>query len=111
MLKFGKFPILLDNDVCFEGEANIKFLPIKLKNKQIAICYDSSRSDTKAIDNINHYLKKLRLPLIDPIILKPKKDKRKDFYHLDCIINFTTDNTIQHFNSKLIFLIIIIRME
>jgi len=61
--------------------------------------YDSNRSDSKAIDNINHYLQKLNQPLLAPINLRPRVGTEGYFYHLDCIINFFS-NQEQVFKSQ-----------
>jgi len=102
-LLLGNYPIILDNDIEFEGEANIKMLPaiIKKNNKLHRMClnYDSSRSNSKCINNINKYLDKLNLPLLEDIKLKPKIKSEELFYHLDCLLNFSTSDKIQFFNS------------
>lgn len=111
-LLFGNYPILLDKDVSFEGEANIKFIPAiinelwdspnknKKENYQMCISYNSSRSNPNCIENINKYLDRLTLPLLKPIQLSPKREFRNYFYHLDCIMNFSVDSSnIQYFNS------------
>ena len=111
-LLFGNYPIILDKDVSFEGEANIKFIPAIInelwdspkKNKketyQMCISYNSSRSNPNCIENINKYLERIQLPLLKPIQLSPKCEFRNYFYHLDCIMNFSVDSSnIQHFNS------------
>ena len=111
-LLFGNYPILLDKDVSFEGEANIKFIPAiindlcsspnknKLRQYQMCISYNSSRSNPKCIENINKYLERIQLPLLKPIQLSPKHKFRNYFYHLDCIMNFSVDSSnIQYFNS------------
>lgn len=97
LLQNGKFPIVLQDDVNFEGEANVKFLPAVSDGLQMAICYESSRSDYNAISDINIHLKKLNVRLIEPIYLNPKKDREEAFYHLDCILNFSTNGVIQNF--------------
>ena len=77
-LLLGNYPILLDNNINFEGEANIKFIPAQIINKskninyQMCISYNSSRSDLKCINNINKYLDKLNLPLLKNINIEPK---------------------------------------
>jgi len=102
-LMFGKYPIILDNEYDFEGEANIKFIPaiIRQNNQdyQVCITYNSTRSTTKCIQNINKYLEKLRLPLLMNINFKTKKGMEKYFYHLDCLLNFYADEEYQYFNS------------
>lgn len=103
MLKYGKYPIILDNNVNFEGEANVKFLPCFIyednQKYQLALTYESSRSESSSIANINKYLKKLQIPMITEIRLKPKKGLEEIFYHQDCIINFYCNNNIQNFNN------------
>lgn len=116
-LLFGNYPILLDKDVSFEGEANIKFIPAIIQElwdsanrntpqqHQMCISYNSSRSDPNCINNINKYLDRLKLPLLKPIQLSPKREFRNYFYHLDCIMNFSVNSSnIQYFNSYSDFL-------
>tara|TARA_B100001564_G_scaffold348023_1_gene349453 strand:+ start:1871 stop:3184 length:1314 start_codon:yes stop_codon:yes gene_type:complete len=104
-LLLGNYPILLDNHINFEGEANIKFIPAQIVNKitneyyQLCISYSSSRSDLRCIDNINKYLDKLSLPLLYNINIEPKLHLKEYFYHLDCILNFSVDSELQFFNS------------
>lgn len=99
-LLFGNYPILLDNHIDFEGEANIKFIPAKVDGEQMCISYNSSRSNINCIDNINKYLSRLRLPKLRHISLYPKYKLRKYFYHLDCIMNFSVDSSkIQQFET------------
>lgn len=111
-LHYGNMPILLDNDITFEGEANIKYIPAMIEENgqiyQLCITYNSSRSDLQCIDNINKYLKKLNEPLLKGLLLEPKIGMEKYFYHQDCIINFWSgdsksnqlDHNIQMFNSE-----------
>ena len=102
-LLLGNYPILLDNTINFEGEANIKFIPAQIINNnehyQMCISYNSSRSDIKCIYNINKYLYKLDLPLLKNINIEPKLYYKEYFYHLDCILNFSVDSKLQLFNS------------
>lgn len=102
-LHLGNYPIILDKNIYFEGEANIKFIPAYIIENnikyQVCITYESSRSTTACIDNINKYLKILNLPLLKGITLKPKNGLEQYFYHLDCIINFESNNNYQYFNS------------
>ena len=96
----GNYPLLLDNDVEHEGEANIKFLPAKINNQeQICLSYESSRSTRKSINNINQYMKLFNLPTLKDICLYPRKDKQKMLYHFDCVSNFFTNETMQHFSD------------
>ena len=101
-LHYGHYPILLDKEYDFEGEANIKYIPaiIKENNKKYQLCisYNSSRSSTKCIENINKYLDKLNLPLLLDITLKPKPELETLFYHQDTVLNFTSTYE-QEFNS------------
>ena len=107
-LLYGNYPILLDNHIEFEGEANIKFIPAIInKNsnsnskQQMCITYNSSRSNTKCIKNINKYLERLDIPLLKSITLSPKSEFREYFYHLDCIMNFSVDSSnIQMFDDE-----------
>ena len=111
-LYYGNMPILLDNHLTFEGEANIKYIPAMIEEHgqiyQLCITYNSSRSELQCIDNINKYLKKLNVPLLKGITLEPKKGMEKYFYHQDCIINFCSGNSkpnqldenVQIFNSE-----------
>lgn len=107
-LLLGNFPIILDKEIEFEGEANIKFLPALINENnidyQVCLSYDSSRSNLKCIDNINNYMEKLNLPLLKDINIKPKKNLKEYFYHLDCILNFSVDPKIQYFKSEQDFL-------
>lgn len=99
----GNYPIILDNNINFEGEANIKYLPAMIyqNNKYYQLCftYNSSRSSTSCISNINKYLEKLELPLLKEIKLTSKKGMENYFYHLDCLLNFYTSNKYQYFTS------------
>jgi hypothetical protein len=99
----GNYPIILDNETVFEGEANIKFIPAMIyensKYYQLCFSYNSSRSSTKCIKNINKYLDKLKLPLLKEIKLMPQKNMKNYFYHLDCIMNFEVSNKYQYFTS------------
>jgi hypothetical protein len=111
-LHYGNMPILLDNHITFEGEANIKYIPAMIEEHgqlyQLCITYNSSRSELQCIDNINKYLKQLNVPLLKGITLEPKKGMEKYFYHQDCIINFYSSNSkpnqldvnVQIFNSE-----------
>lgn len=99
-LLYGQYPIILDKDVNFEGEANIKFLPYIFsdncgKYHQLALSYDSSRSESKTIDSINIFLDKLGIPLIRGINILPKEKYKKIFYHQDCILNFSCNDQIK----------------
>ena len=104
-LLLGNYPILLDNNINFEGEANIKYIPAQIINKsqnikyQMCISYNSSRSDLKCINNINKYLEKLDLPLLKNINIEPKFYCKEYFYHLDCILNFSVDPQLQIFTN------------
>tara|TARA_Y100000589_G_scaffold241848_2_gene229397 strand:- start:84 stop:1388 length:1305 start_codon:yes stop_codon:yes gene_type:complete len=104
-LLLGNYPILLDNNINFEGEANIKYIPAQIINKsqnikyQMCISYNSSRSDLKCINNINKYLEKLDLPLLKNINIEPKFYCKEYFYHLDCILNFSVDPQLQIFKN------------
>ena len=111
-LLFGNYPILLDKNVSFEGEANIKFIPAIInelcnshtkytpRQYQMCISYNSSRSNPNCIENINKYLERIKLPLLKPIQLSPKDEFQNYFYHLDCIMNFSVDSSnIQYFDS------------
>ena len=104
-LLLGNYPILLDNSITFEGEANIKFIPAQIVNMekninyQLCISYSSSRSNIDCINNINTYLNKLNLPLLKNINIKPKTYYAEHFYHLDCILNFSVNPEIQIFKS------------
>ena len=104
-LLLGNYPILLQNNINFEGEANIKFIPAQIIDKekninyQLCISYSSSRSDIDCINNINTYLHKLNLPLLKNINIEPKKYYEEYFYHLDCILNFSVNPKVQIFNS------------
>ena len=102
-LLLGNYPILLDNNINFEGEANIKFIPAHIINNnehyQMCISYNSSRSDLKCINNINKYLEKLDLPLLKNINIEPKFYCKEYFYHLDCILNFSVDPQLQIFTN------------
>jgi hypothetical protein len=95
-LLYGNYPILLNRYIKFEGEANIKFIPayVMENNQKYQLCliYDSSRSTLDSISNINKYMKKLNLPLLKGIELKPIKGLETYFYHQDCIINFYCKN-------------------
>ena len=106
-LKLGNYPIILDDNIDFEGEANIKYIPAIVDNNgiknQMCITYTSSRSKTDCIDNINKYMNKLELPILKGINIKPKKDFEQYFYHLDCILNFSVSNKIQYFSSEIDF--------
>lgn len=103
-LKNGNMPLLLENDVDFEGEANIKFIPALIKNKnqnyQMCISYDSTRSNSKCIYNINKLLKKVNLPLLKEIKIRPNSEMEEYFYHQDCLLNFRTDTKLQIFNNE-----------
>ena len=107
-LEYGNMPILLDNHINFEGEANIKYIPaiIEENNQKYQLCltYNSSRSELECIENMNKYLKKLNVPLLKEIRLHPIKGYEKYFYHQDCIINFYSENKLQIFNSEEDFL-------
>ena len=85
----GNYPIILDNDINFEGEANIKFIPAMINENnqlyQVCITYNSTRSNTNCINNINKYLQKLNLPLLKEVQLFPRKGMEKYFYHLDTL--------------------------
>ena len=109
ILHYGNMPILLDNHINFEGEANIKYIPAIIEENnqkyQLCITYNSSRSELECIKNINKYLKKLNVPLLKEIRLYPKTGMEKIFYHQDCILNFYTDSNIQVFNSEEDFLL------
>jgi hypothetical protein len=102
-LLYGNYPIILDSHINFEGEANIKYIPAIIEEDgqkyQLCFGYDSSRSCTKAIDNINKYMEKMNLPLLREICIYPEKGMETFFYHFDCIINFYTNNEIQYFES------------
>jgi len=104
-LLLGNYPILLDNSITFEGEANIKFIPAQIVNMekninyQLCISYSSTRSNIDCINNINTYLNKLNLPLLKNINIKPKTYYAEHFYHLDCILNFSVNPEIQIFKS------------
>ena len=106
-LIYGNYPILLDNHINFEGEANIKYIPAMIyENKkyyQLCFTYNSSRSSTMCINNINEILEKFNLPLLREITLFPKKNLEKYFYHLDCIMNFYSNNKYQYFTSEMDF--------
>ena len=113
-LLFGNYPILLDKEIDFEGEANIKFIPAFIQDlinsntkrdhhnlQQMCISYNSSRSDPSCINNINKYLGRLDLPLLKPIQLSPKDEFKTYFYHLDCIMNFSVDSSqMQYFSCE-----------
>ena len=102
-LLYGNYPILLNRYIKFEGEANIKFIPayVMEKNQKYQLCliYDSSRSTLDCISNINKYMKKLNLPLLKGIELKPIKGLETYFYHQDCIINFYCKNEYSTFQN------------
>ena len=104
-LLLGNYPILLHNNINFEGEANIKFIPAHIIDKdknihyQLCISYSSSRSNIDCINNINTYLHKLNLPLLKNINMEPKTYYEEYFYHLDCILNFSVNPKVQIFNS------------
>ena len=103
-LKNGNMPLTLNDNITFEGEANIKFIPaiIENNNKQYQMCitYDSTRSNSKCIKEINKLLEKVNLPLLKEINLRPKKEMEKYFYHQDCILNFSTNNVVQYFKNE-----------
>ena len=102
-LLLGNYPIVLDNNINFEGEANIKFIPaiIELNKQQFQVCftYESSRSTMDCISNLNKYLERIGQPLLMPIKLAPKKNLRNYFYHQDCLINFCSNDQYQYFNN------------
>ena len=100
LLSYGKIPIILDDEINFEGEANIRLLPIKIGDKRLCLNYHSTRSDPNAINNINKYLRKLGETELLPITLKPKAHKTNQFYHLDCIINFYQDEEKSYHNLE-----------
>ena len=106
-LHFGHYPILLDKEYDFEGEANIKYIPAIITENnqkyQLCISYNSSRSSTKCIENINKYLEKLKLPLLLDISLKPKPELETLFYHQDTVLNFTSteEQEFQSYNDFL----------
>ena len=97
----GNYPIILDKNINFEGEANVKFIPAMVDHHigngqtdryQMCFGYDSSRSCTKSIPNINKYLKMMNIPQLKEICLYPDPNVKEYFYHFDCIVNFHTDN-------------------
>lgn len=71
----------------FEGEANIKFFPSNSSHLE-AIVYDSIRSDVRSVDTINKMLENRGLAPIKGHYIKVAKEYEKDFYHLDCALNF-----------------------
>lgn len=96
----GQMPIILDSNINFEGEANIKFLPLKIqcqnKQYQAALTYDSSRSESGAVKQINEYLERLGVASIFEIKLYPRKGIEEILYHQDCALNFYVDrNNVQ----------------
>lgn len=102
-LIYGNYPLLLDKNIYFEGEANIKYIPVIIheneQDYQLCLTYNSTRSSTKCITNINKYLSLLGKPLLKEIQFSPKDTMAEYFYHFDCILNFTTNDKYQHFNS------------
>lgn len=104
----GNYPILLDNHVEHEGEANIKFLPAMLDAsmtyphvhgvQQMCLTYQASRSSRECIKNINTYLERFKLPTLYDIHLKPRKGKERALYQLDCVVNFFS-NSFQTFSN------------
>ena len=93
LLKNGIYPILLPDHINFEGEANIKILPFLVKgiekNYKLCLNYKASRSELEALVEINKYLTLLGKDNLCPITLYPKPEYELDFYHLDCILNFS----------------------
>ena len=64
--------------------------PNELKNtKQNAIVYDSARSKLPALSEMNSILNKLKLPAISSTLVTPKQEYKEQFYHLDCVLNFS----------------------
>ena len=100
----GNYPIVLDEHIDFEGEANIKYIPAIIqkngKKEQLCFGYSSSRSCTKSIKNINKYIGRMGLPRLKEICLYPREGLEKYFYHFDCISNFYTEGDTQYFDSE-----------
>jgi len=86
----GIYPIILNND--FEGEANVKYFGKVKNNKQNAIVYDSARSKLQVLHEMNSILNKLELPEISSTLVTPKQEFKEQFYHLDCVLNFSHSN-------------------
>jgi len=101
-LLLGNYPIILNDKYDFEGEANIKFIPAIINNNgkeyQLCLTFESSRSNIKSIENINYNLNKLGKQQLYPINLN-LKNYNEYYYHLDCLLNFSTNNKIQYFES------------
>ena len=99
-LSNGTMPIILQ--AAFEGVANLKPLNYLFKINgeiyQLALGYQSSRSELKSIKEINKWQKKLGLPKYHIIKLMPQSGKENELYHKDCAINLCTDK-IQYSNE------------
>ena len=70
---------------------------------QLCLIYNSTRSTIECIDHINKFLRKLKLPLLKGIELKPKKNLKSYFYHQDCLINFYCDESYSTYTSMIDF--------
>lgn len=87
LLENGYIPIQIKNP--WEGVANLKILQTKFKVNgkpyQLALGFESTRSELSALNEINSYLKILNKPQYFPIILKT--NYRETYYHEDCILS------------------------